>query len=58
MEGAAAPQVCYEHDIPFAVIRIISDKADENAQKDFPNFVNKTAKYFSCGIVLNLLKRL
>jgi adenosylhomocysteine nucleosidase len=28
MEGASVAQVCYEYDIPFSVIRTISDRAD------------------------------
>jgi adenosylhomocysteine nucleosidase len=32
MEGAAVAQVCLAYDLPFSVIRIISDKADDNAE--------------------------
>src|SRR2546429_426505 len=30
MEGAAVAQVCHEYGVPFAVIRTISDKADQS----------------------------
>jgi adenosylhomocysteine nucleosidase len=58
MEGAAVAQVCHEYDIPFAVIRTISDKADHTAGVDFLQFVNDIARYYSLGIVRGLLRRL
>ena len=51
MEGAAVAQVCYEHDVPVAVVRAISDKADHSAVINFPRFVDKVASHFTCGIV-------
>ena len=39
MEGAAVAQVCHELNVPFAVIRAISDNANENAAHDFMRFV-------------------
>lgn len=36
MEGAAIAKVCYANEVPFAVIRCISDNGDENAQDDYP----------------------
>lgn len=50
MEGAAVAQACYEASIPCAVIRVISDGADENADFSFEKFVG-AASLFSCGIV-------
>jgi len=38
MEGAAIAQVAYLNDIPFVIIRAISDKADNSAQVDYPTF--------------------
>ncbi|MBN2880741.1 5'-methylthioadenosine/adenosylhomocysteine nucleosidase [Candidatus Woesearchaeota archaeon] len=35
MEGAAVAQVCDANKIPFLIIRIISDKADNSAKGDF-----------------------
>lgn len=43
MEGAAIAQVCHNYAIPFAAVRSISDKADDNAHQDFPRFVNEFA---------------
>lgn len=41
MEGAAVAQVAYLNDIPFVVIRTISDKADDSASMDYPAFEKK-----------------
>ena len=46
MEGAAVAQVCYEYDVPFSIIRIISDKADDNSSIDFLLFANKVASQY------------
>lgn len=35
MEGGAIAQVCYEHGVPLGVMRVISDRADEQAASDF-----------------------
>ena len=43
MEGAAVAQVCLEHDIPLAVVRTISDRADEQAHADFSQFLMAVA---------------
>lgn len=55
MEGAAVAQVCYEHGVPFSVVRVISDSADESAPLDFPRFVAEIASHYSLGIVRRLL---
>lgn len=39
MEGAAIAQVAADYQIPCTVIRIISDKADENAHSSFSDFL-------------------
>ena len=44
MEGAAIAQVCYKADVPFCVVRAISDKADGSASLDYPTFQAKAAK--------------
>jgi adenosylhomocysteine nucleosidase len=51
MEGAAVAQVCYEMGIPFAVIRTISDNANEDAATDFMRFVNSVAAQYAFHIV-------
>ncbi len=51
MEGAAVAQVCYEYDIPFSIIRTISDKANDNAMIDFPKFAKKVASLYAAGIL-------
>ena len=51
MEGAAVAQVCYEFQIPFAVIRVISDSADGNSSLDFTLFIEHIAGKFSRQIV-------
>lgn len=38
MEGAAIAQAAYLNQIPFLIIRAISDKADDSAQMDYPSF--------------------
>ena len=43
MEGAAVAQVCHDYAIPFAALRTISDRADDNAHVDFPTFVRDVA---------------
>ena len=51
MEGAAVAQVCYELDVPCAVIRTISDNANENAATDFMRFVKSVAARYALYIV-------
>lgn len=38
MEGAAIAQAAYLNDIPFLIVRAISDKADDSATLDYPTF--------------------
>ncbi len=53
MEGASVAQVCYEYDIPFSIIRIISDNANNNAKIDFSKFSNVIASNYALGILKN-----
>lgn len=55
MEGAAVAQVCYEYEIPFSIIRIISDKANDNAHIDFARFANTIASNYALGILEHYL---
>jgi adenosylhomocysteine nucleosidase len=54
MEGAAVAQVCYENDIPFTIIRTISDTADEKASVDFNAFVREVASRYSVAVIQSL----
>jgi len=56
MEGAAVAQVCYEYEIPFRIIRIISDKANDNSHIDFPLFAKEVAGKYAAGILQYYLK--
>jgi adenosylhomocysteine nucleosidase len=58
MEGAAVAQVCYENKIPFTIIRVISDAADEQSHIDFAAFVSKIAGKYSAAIVKNIYRSL
>jgi adenosylhomocysteine nucleosidase len=44
MEGAAVAQVCSKWQVPFVVIRSISDSADQAATTDFRSFVQLAAQ--------------
>ncbi len=58
MEGAAIAQVCHDYQIPFAAMRTISDKADENAHVDFPKFVSEVAGPMAVNMVNAFMQRL
>lgn len=45
MEGAAIAQAAYLNNIPFLIIRAISDKADDSATEDYPTFEAKAIKH-------------
>ncbi|MBQ9199340.1 MAG: 5'-methylthioadenosine/adenosylhomocysteine nucleosidase [Lachnospiraceae bacterium] len=45
MEGAAIAQASYLNDIPFLIIRAISDKADDSATEDYPTFEKKAIEH-------------
>jgi adenosylhomocysteine nucleosidase len=51
MEGAAVAQVCFELGVPFAVIRTVSDNANEDAATDFMRFVKTVAAQYAFHIV-------
>ena len=45
MEGAAIAQAAYLNEIPFVILRAISDKADDSASEDYPSFEKKAAEH-------------
>ncbi|ALS60540.1 5'-methylthioadenosine/adenosylhomocysteine nucleosidase [Pandoraea norimbergensis] len=55
MEGAAVAQVCHEYGVPFAVMRTLSDAADDAAHVDFPRFLRDVASVYSHGILARFL---
>ena len=56
MEGAAVAQVCLEFNVPFTVIRTISDTADHNARVDFGKFIVEVANAYSRAIVTEIMR--
>lgn len=47
MEGAAIAHTCYLNQIPFVIIRIISDKVDSTSEMNFDEFVNLVGRNIS-----------
>lgn len=58
MEGAAIAQVCYEYNIPFSIIRIISDKAMDNSHIDFQKFADEIASHYAKAILNNYFSQI
>ena len=58
MEGAAVAQVCADHGLPFAAMRTISDRADDDAHADFTQFVRTVASRYAGLIMRALLGRI
>lgn len=57
MEGAAIAQAAYLNQIPFVIIRAISDKADDSATVDYPTFERQAIAH-SVALVENLIGRI
>lgn len=57
MEGAAIGHVCTMNNVPFGVLRSISDGANSDSTMDFPEFVKLAAKN-SIEIIKLLLKKI
>lgn len=57
MEGAAIAQAAYLNQIPFVIIRAISDKADNSATMDYPQFEAQAAEH-AVKLVNGLLEQL
>jgi adenosylhomocysteine nucleosidase len=57
MEGAAIAQAAYLNNIPFVILRAISDKADDSATMDYPEF-EKQAIHNSVLLLKELVSRI
>ncbi len=57
MEGAAIAQVCYLNEIPYLVIRAISDKADNSATMDYGEFEAKAIEH-TVKLVTGMMEKL
>lgn len=57
MEGASIAHGAYLNNIPFVIIRAISDKADNSAEMDYPQFEAAAAKH-SAALVEELVKNI
>ncbi|TDE87574.1 5'-methylthioadenosine/adenosylhomocysteine nucleosidase [Deinococcus sp. S9] len=57
MEGAAVAQVCAKVDVPFVVIRSVSDTADHDANVDYRTFMPLVARHAK-QVVRGMLARL
>lgn len=57
MEGAAIAQTAYLNQVPFVIVRAISDKADGSASELYPVFEAKAAEHCA-RIVENMLHRI
>lgn len=57
MEGAAVAQVCYLNNVPFVIIRAVSDNANGEVAIDFNAFASLSAKR-SSKIVLYMLEHI
>lgn len=57
MEGAAIAHGAYLNQIPFVIIRAISDKADDSAEMDYPTF-EKAAAIHSAKLVEDMVKNI
>lgn len=55
MEGASIGQVAYLNKVPFAVLRALSDSANEGSCSDYPTFCKKAAEV-SVNVILEFLK--
>lgn len=57
MEGAAVAQVCHDAGLPCAVIRTISDRADDAAHVDFGRFLDEVSRVLCRDVVAEMLVR-
>ena len=57
MEGCAIAHAATKNDLPFVIIRAISDKADDSAEMDYPTFEREAAKH-SARLVADFVTKL
>lgn len=57
MEGCAIAHASTLNNLPFVIIRAISDKADDSAEMDYPTFERSAAKH-SAALVADFVTRL
>ena len=57
MEGAAIAQTAYRNQLPFVILRAISDKADDSTTMDYPSF-ERLAAHRCAAVTQALAKRL
>ena len=43
MEGGAIGHICYLNNVPFVIIRVMSDKADGSGPSDYEEFKKEAA---------------
>ncbi|CUA95992.1 5'-methylthioadenosine/adenosylhomocysteine nucleosidase [Thiomonas bhubaneswarensis] len=55
MEGAAVAQVCHDYGVPFALVRTLSDRADDTAHLDFGRFIRAVASAYSTALLAAML---
>ena len=55
MEGAAIAHTAWRNEIPYVVIRAISDKADDSAEMDYPTFEAMAAE--KCALVTRAMAK-
>lgn len=57
MEGAAIAHTAYRNNIPFVILRAISDKADDSAEMDYPTF-ERIAAHRCANVTCHMAKML
>ena len=57
MEAAAIAQVCFSFDLPFVVVRAVSDVADQESHISFDEFLPLAAQQ-SSAMILSMLAEL
>lgn len=57
MEGASVAQICREFEVPLAVVRVISDSANDDSNVDFMKFITDAACHFTRGIIKAFLEK-